>query len=143
VADEPKTKAEVVNLLANAAHRGSLGLFLGTGFSIAVTRGGAPTWESLLVSAAKELGLNDPFADPKQFKGRSYPEIAGQIVVELCVELEKQKQYAGLSPFERSVGAKLQFKEMAARLVANLQPHDDEKTTFHTAYRYWHGHSRD
>ena len=70
---------DMLQKLAAASHFGYLGLFVGTGFSRALTGNQAPTFEQLIrdISAALALGYN--LDDPAQIRGRSYPQIASEL----------------------------------------------------------------
>jgi hypothetical protein len=85
----PKTWDEALNFLARASIYGNLGLFVGTGFSMAVMEkdyGPVPlSWGSLIEAAASALGTN--FGSIHQ-AGRSYPEIATAV----CAELARSRE---------------------------------------------------
>ena len=125
-----KDRSDVIAVLARAAHRGSLGLFLGTGFSIAVTQGEAPNWKALLRKIAEGEGFPDPFTDMNNI-GVSMGEIASALVRKQDEVLAADKRYAALVPHERKALADLQIKEAAAKYVAPLQPHPGESKDFH------------
>lgn len=130
---DPKNKAEVIELLARAAHRGSLGLFLGTGFSVAVTRGAAPRWKTLLTLTAKELDLPDPVTDAQNI-GVSLPEIASGMIVRLAEKLRAFAPYDKLDSHALRVIAQGQVKESAAKIVASLEPDADELKILHEQF---------
>jgi len=73
------TRAKVINRIANQAVYGNLGIFAGTGLSIALTGGIAPTFKGILERICEEIGLADPFVDPKKCIGMSFPQIAEKI----------------------------------------------------------------
>jgi hypothetical protein len=135
-----KNRSDVIAVLARAAHRGSLGLFLGTGFSIAVTKRAAPNWKTLLVKIAKGEGFPDPFADLSNV-GVSMPEIASGFVRMRADALADDNRYLTLTPGQRLGMAKLSIKEAAARCVAPLQPDqvelDDFQRLFHAIKPAW------
>lgn len=76
---------ELLDTVANAALFGSLGLFVGSGFSKALNSQ-APSFQSLLESARWELGLDFDFNDADQVRGKSYPQIAEELAEILTAE---------------------------------------------------------
>lgn len=79
----PKSRADLINDLAAASLAGTLGLFVGAGYSKALTLGRSPSWGQLLQSVALDLGLSDPLRDPASVLGSSFPKIATQMVTEI------------------------------------------------------------
>jgi len=69
--------------VANAALFGSLGLFVGTGFSKAVTEGTAPSFRELLQEVCRDLDIHFDFDDPESLRGKSYSRIAEEIVTRI------------------------------------------------------------
>jgi hypothetical protein len=121
-----KNRSEVIALLGLAAHRGSLGLFLGTGFSMSATQNRAPSWRALLTQIAAKVGIADPLATPERIAGSSLPEIASGMVFALAEELRGRSEYAAMDDLKRMIVATQQVKEAAATIVAALEPHPDE-----------------
>lgn len=72
---------DVLQNLANVSHFGYLGLFVGTGFSRALTKNKAPTFEQLIRDISSNLGLVYDLDDPEQIRGRSYPQVASKLCV--------------------------------------------------------------
>jgi hypothetical protein len=85
---------ELLDTVANAALFGSLGLFVGSGFSKALNSQ-APSFQSLLESACSELDLNFDFNDADLVRGKSYPQIAEELA-EILTD-EDTRPYADAS----------------------------------------------
>lgn len=79
---------EIWQQVLDAALFGSLGLFLGTGFSRSLTSNRAPTFKSLLVRVCAELDLPFDFTDLNSMAGKSYPQIAEDIIARLAEQNE-------------------------------------------------------
>lgn len=118
---------ELVARLSEAAVAGELGLFVGTGASIALTKDSlvreAPRFHDLLERVADELEIEFP-----DCAGLSYPQVASEIVRRLadrdsCEEPNRKKA------FER---ARLSFKEMVA-WMCHFVPNAGVRETFATA----------
>lgn len=131
---ELTSRAEVIEILGRVAHRGSLGLFLGTGFSIAVTGGAAPRWRALLEGIAQELSLPNPCGKADAIIGMSFPDLATEMVFGLAEKLSGDWRYGALPLKERRVVAEAQVKEAAAQLVAPLQPVSGDWDEFHALF---------
>src|SRR6202035_461519 len=101
-----KTREEALEFLARASIYGNLGLFVGTGFSMALMArdyGPVPlSWGALIEAAAHSLGVD--FSKIYQ-SGRSYPEIATAV----CDEVATQRRigFAEASTLLRNEIAKL------------------------------------
>jgi hypothetical protein len=78
-----ETRAALIRQLASASLTGTLGLFIGAGYSKALTAGRAPSWGQLLQSLAADLGLADPLANPADIVGSSFPMVATQLATAL------------------------------------------------------------
>jgi hypothetical protein len=82
-----KTRAEALEFLARSSIYGNLGLFVGSGFSMAVMNrdfGPIPlTWGALIEAAANALRVD--YAKIQQM-GRSYPEIATAVCEKLAID---------------------------------------------------------
>lgn len=117
-------RSQVISLLARSAHQGNLGLFLGTGFSIAVTKGKAPTWRTLLQRIADDHGDGDPFIEVNNI-GLSMAEIASRMIQSEHERLNRDKRFESLTQIERFELATSRIKEDAARIVADLNPDAD------------------
>jgi len=104
-------------MLANSAARGRLGLFVGTGFSIAATNGVALTFEGLLQSVAVNLALDTDFSSVN-LRLKSLPQIASALIL----ELSHQK---GISLYDAGV----KFRSEIAR-ICNLIPDESAKPEF-------------
>lgn len=78
-----KTRTELIEQISAASLAGTLGFFVGAGFSKSLTRGTAPGWGQLLQSVASDLGLADPLASPQDIVGTSFPRIATQMATAL------------------------------------------------------------
>lgn len=106
----------VIRQLAMAASEERLGLFVGTGFSIAATKGTAPSFLQLLERVASALGLPSNLS-AYPFLQKSLPQIASQLVVELVnTGMPRDKAVASL-------------KECIADLC-NLTPAESEYDRF-------------
>ena len=74
------TREDVIKLLARASLEGYLGLFVGTGFSKAVTNGLAPNFKQLLVELMQRLSIKGDIDNDLEFRHRSYPQIASLLL---------------------------------------------------------------
>ncbi|MBI5608597.1 MAG: SIR2 family protein [Deltaproteobacteria bacterium] len=74
------TRDEVFKRLAKSALDGYLGLFVGTGFSIALTNGRAPNFKKLLQEVCGELNIAFDFGDAAAVLGKSFPQVASSLV---------------------------------------------------------------
>lgn len=79
------TRQDVLSEIANAALFGSFGLFVGTGFSKALTNGLAPSFKELLSLVALDLELQVNLDDPANL-GKSYPRVALEMAKSLVGE---------------------------------------------------------
>jgi hypothetical protein len=124
------TREEVTTLLANAAAAGQLGLFVGSGFSIALTSGQqdcAPTWRTLLEMAAKDLQISMP--EPNEIYGRSFPQIASHLV-DLMVESQSASKRDGTPLMQSTIEnrrALWQLKTTIAKLTHLQVDHERRK----------------
>lgn len=109
------TRDEVLNLIAQAHLFGHLGLFVGTGFSKALTMGNAPNFEQLLRNAAARQNLKFNFDDANSVRGLSYPQIAAKLVDELAAT----PTFLGTMPTRKDALWTLK-REIAA--ICDLQP---------------------
>jgi hypothetical protein len=73
----------VLQEISNAALFGSLGLFVGTGFSKAITDGEAPSFQELLREVCHDIGIEFDFDDPEGLRGKSYSRIAQELVAKI------------------------------------------------------------
>ncbi len=102
------TKSEVFEKIADSSIFGNLGLFLGSGFSVAIlnspTKKVALSWPELIYKCAQELKI-----DLKDIhkEGISYPEIATQI----CKKYAEQKSFT----YQKAVKI---IKELIAALTS-------------------------
>lgn len=111
-----------MELLAEAADQGSLGLFIGSGFSMALTNGRAPTWQVLLQRVALDSKVADPFAAPPVI-GRSFPVIATEICAAIYEKLKADPAMAGRTDEELHRLSRSRFKEaVAARCYFQAEP---------------------
>src|SRR5690606_21967346 len=93
------SREQIVEALARAAARGRLGLFVGSGLSIALTaksRRPAPNWRGLLEQVASELELDMPL--PEQVYGTSFPRIASRLVDQLVERERANAEHDGEEP---------------------------------------------
>jgi hypothetical protein len=74
------TRKRVLQYIADASLFGQLGLFVGAGFSMALTNQKAPSFGELLQRVAERLELDFDFDDLDNFRGRDFPRIAAQLV---------------------------------------------------------------
>jgi hypothetical protein len=109
----PPSREEILDRIANATLFGHLGLFVGTGFSKALTKGFAPSFEQLLQQVAIGLGLPFNFDDINTVRGASYPQIAARLV-DLLMQI-----YSITFP-TRALAHKMLKQEVARR--CNIQP---------------------
>lgn len=70
----------VFEQISNAALFGSLGFFIGTGFSKALTDGKAPSFQELLEEVCDALNIGYDFNNPANLRGKSYPRIAQELL---------------------------------------------------------------
>lgn len=110
------TRDEVFDLIANAALFGSLGLFVGTGFSKALTEGNALSFEELITGIADEVDCEFDFNDIEIIKGKSYPRLAQDIVAAVA-----ERDFGDLEPDEAFVRSLKKVKKSACKLC-NLRP---------------------
>jgi len=110
------SREEVLHQLAEASLLGGLGLFVGTGFSIAATEGSASpalSWGPLLERAAEELELAFP---PPDSRGMSYSRMASELVRTLRGSIEAE---APELDSRTALGqARTRLKETLSRLTA-------------------------
>ncbi len=78
--DESLSRKRVLRRIADASLFGQLGLFVGTGFSMALTNQKALRFEGLLREVSERLDLEFDFDDPDELRGRGYPGIATRLV---------------------------------------------------------------
>lgn len=74
------TRNAIFEEIANAALFGSLGLFVGTGFSKSIADHTSPSFHELLSEVCYDLKIDFDFDDPELLRGKSYPRIAQEIV---------------------------------------------------------------
>lgn len=118
---EPIERSQVIDFLANAAFRGRLGLFVGTGFSKAATKGVAPTFEELLQSVAETLRLESDFK-AEIFHLKSLPQIATTLIAALADQRGMSSEQAGVL-FRQEIANRCNLipeKESGERLEAAL-----------------------
>ncbi len=115
-----KSRSEVIDIIAASAIRGRLGLFVGTGFSKALTNGLALTFRELLIELVKELELGVNIDNDKQFRHKSHPQIASEIV----------KKHVEQSLWIDDKTGDLQVKQAASSLC-NLLPDEEIRTKFY------------
>ena len=82
----PLTRHAVLSEIANASLFGSFGLFVGTGFSKALTDGNAPSFKELLQQVGHDLELSFDLDDVANLLGKSYPKIALEMAKRLIGE---------------------------------------------------------
>jgi len=70
----------VFEQISNAALFGSLGFFIGTGFSKALKDGKAPIFQELLEEVCDALNIGYDFNNPANLRGKSYPIIAQELL---------------------------------------------------------------
>jgi hypothetical protein len=88
------SRGNVITLLASASLEGRLGLFVGTGFSMAATRHRAPAFVELLKKLADAFELEGDFTK-EQFTLKSPPQIASVLLAALSARvgsLQKAEQ---------------------------------------------------
>lgn len=104
-------REQLLQKLAQSSFDGELGLFVGTGVSIALTADSfirvAPTFDELLRRCSEELDLDFP-----DDVGESYPQIASGLVRQLADRDFGSKR----NPHASRKEASLRFKEVVARL---------------------------
>jgi hypothetical protein len=88
------SRKQVLRRIADATLFGHLGLFVGTGFSMALTNQKAPNFGQLLRAVATQLGLSFNFDDPDELRGRDYPSIAAQLVKLLAQQTSRSRKSA-------------------------------------------------
>lgn len=116
-------REDVLKLLARASVQGRLGLLVGTGFSIALTKGAdtrAPNWEELLAGACRELGLEMPPSE--SVYGKSFPRIASQLIDQLA-----EREDADVSEEEAALRAVWKFKSSIAKLCHLVVENDHQR----------------
>jgi len=74
-----RSRTDELDWIAWSSFEGSLGLFIGTGFSKAATAGRAPSFEQLLHQLSRRLNLSDDF-DRVPYNRKSFPQIASQLL---------------------------------------------------------------
>lgn len=74
-----KNRSEVIASLAHASDLGRLGLFVGTGFSMALTQGRALSFLHLIKGAARHLRLDEGLVE-ERYRYKSLPQIATELV---------------------------------------------------------------
>jgi hypothetical protein len=115
------TRAQVIRWLATASSDERLGLFVGTGFSIAATNNLAPSFKKLLEQTARSFGLPANL-DVAPFLQKSYPQIASQLLIEL-IKTGRSPEEAN-SLFRRSIAS-----------LCNLMPNEKQRERFETALK--------
>lgn len=113
------SRDESIRILAAESLRGNLGLFIGAGFSRALTKNTAPSWESLLTEVSGKLKIHGP----KEFKGAgiSFPSIASKMAAQLKVEISKDPAFEKWHESELWKEATRQLKMEASRQIANFK----------------------
>ena len=76
------SRSDVVEAIVRSSLSGNLGLFVGTGFSIAATGGDAPTFCGLLTKLVRQLGLASDINSGEQYRFKSFPQIATTLLEE-------------------------------------------------------------
>ncbi len=128
------TRDEVVKDLAVASLSGTLVLFVGAGFSKALTGGAAPTWGQLLQSVAQDLGLEDPLRDPAKIVGSSFPRIASDMALRLARDVADEGRFKGSSPLEQHAEAVRRIK-MAVAAKTTLAPDGSVRANFSEVFK--------
>ncbi|MFY0522790.1 SIR2 family protein [Archangium gephyra] len=105
------SRKRILRRIADASLFGHLGMFVGTGFSMALTDGVAPNFEKLLRRAAEDLELEFDFDDPKAVRGLSYPQLATRLVAELTES--KSNRAKAMRALKRKIAS-----------ICNLMPDD-------------------
>lgn len=117
-----KTRDDVVRQLAVASVSGTLVLFVGSGFSKALTAGAAPTWGQLLQRVAKRVGLADPLDDPSTIVGVSFPQLANKMAASLARSVAAEERFQASSAEDHYAEAVRRIKEAASRETASVEP---------------------
>jgi hypothetical protein len=115
----------VFEQISNAALFGSLGFFIGTGFSKALTDGKAPSFQELLEEVCGALNIDYDFNNPANLRGKSYPRIA-QELVEKIRRKSKHKISIGI--------AKLILKRSISK-VCDLIPEKEISNKFRKVFK--------
>jgi len=112
---KPRTRDQVIQGLALATASGSLGLFVGSGVTLALTKGTAKTgkqWQGLLEQVAALIGVSYP--DDKTAAGKGYPLIASLLIDALAATAMKDETGADVAPENRGTRAVTIFKQTTA-----------------------------
>lgn len=115
-------RENLLERVANAALFGSLGLFVGSGFSKALTNGNAPSFKELLEQVCADLGIVWDFDDPDRVRGRSYPSLAQEMCAQMYdaaeVRWNRNAIEFAASKFKRAVAFRCELSpdpELATR----------------------------
>jgi SIR2-like domain len=118
----PPTRDAALGSIATAAMYGYLGLFAGTGFSKAATRGRAPGFDELLTSLATRLDLSPDFDSSPAYRRKSLPQVASQLL----------REYSAANPPPEQASER--FRDEIAELC-NLMPDGAIATRLRSALR--------
>lgn len=119
------TREHVLEQISNAALFGSLGFFIGSGFSKALTDGNAPSFQELIQGVCSDRKITFDFDNPNNLRGKSYPRIAQELV-------EKIRRN---SKHEISTGiAKLILKRSISK-VCDLIPEKEISNKFRKVFK--------
>ncbi len=119
-----QTREEIIDVLARASIQGRLGLFIGSGFSKAVTIGNAPTWLDLLEEVCGRLKLDMKKA--QDGVGTTFPRIASRLVAQIEKRLIKEAKVEVVDDGRFRKRALWKFKFEIAKITKELQVEDRE-----------------
>ncbi len=117
------TRESVLDDIADACLFGNLGLFVGSGFSKALTGGRAPSFPELLERVSVELGLSDEYQQLQAEPGHSFPIIAQALCEALAFKSD------GVATAKTLPGAIERFKRAIAE-ECELQATPDLATEY-------------